>query len=88
MIFNINSTRGHTGSLLVSYYCCPSIYYKDVERYNHVALNVDVIYSSEMSITVDEIEFAISQLEKKQIMWYIWHMQKTYCTAVGGSFPC
>ena len=26
MIFNINSTRGHTGSLLVSYYGNPKIY--------------------------------------------------------------
>ena len=30
------------------------------------ALHVDVIYSSEMIITVDEIEFAISQLEKNK----------------------
>ena len=36
-----------------------------------------------MIITVDEIEFAISQL-KKQIMWYRWHiiMQKIYSRRV------
>ena len=32
------------------------------------ALHIDVIYSSEMSITVDEIEFAISQLEKNHVV--------------------
>ena len=38
------------------------------------ALHVDVIYSSEMIVTVGEIEFAISQIEKNQIMWYRWHI--------------
>ena len=33
------------------------------------AFHVDVIYSSEMRITVDEIEFAISQLEKKKPLY-------------------
>ena len=41
------------------------------------ALHVDVIYSSEMIITVDEIEVAISQLEKNQIMWYRCHICRT-----------
>ena len=41
------------------------------------ALHVDVIYSSEMIITVDEIEVAISQLGKKQIMWYRCHICRT-----------
>ena len=35
------------------------------------ALHVDVIYSSEMIITVDEIEFAISQLEKRYNVVYM-----------------
>ena len=41
------------------------------------ALHVYVIYSSEMIITVDEIEVAISQLEKNQIMWYRCHICRT-----------
>ena len=35
-------------------------------KLNYDALHVDVIYSSEMIITVDEIEVAISQLEKNK----------------------
>ena len=53
------------------------------------ALHVDVIYSSEMIITVDEIEFAISQLEKNKSCGIDGiYMRKIYCAAVGGFFLC
>ena len=45
MIFNINSTRGHTGSLLV---CTVSIVTWGLDRYGHfndVILNWDQVYS-------------------------------------------
>ena len=43
MIFNNNSTRGHTGSLLVLYYNY-SIYYK-IQHYTQVLKNVKHISS-------------------------------------------
>ena len=47
------------------------------------ALHVDVIYSSEMIITVDEIEFAISQLEKRNHVVYMAYAENllyAYCS--------